>query len=448
MAKIGVILAAGRGSRMKSRLPKALQPLGGQPMISLLLQQASQVFDRLVLVVAPGMEDVSALCPEADIAIQSLPKGTGDAAKISSSCWTDEDEVAFLYADNPLLTSETMTKLIERRRLTGASLSLLTMDLEEPKAYGRVLLNSCNNVVKIVEYTDASEEERQIKLCNAGVICALGKDLRTWLSILPFHEKSQEFYLTDLIALAAESGKVVHVCGNEEELMGINDRQDLAQAEKNLQKKLRVSALKHGVTLQDPESVWLSPDTEFGRDVVIEPNVYIGPSVRLGDGVRIRAFSYLEDADIACEASIGPFSRLRGGVKCGEKSHVGNFVELKNTVLKQGVKAGHLSYLGDAEIGKETNIGAGTITCNFDGKNKFQTLIGDQAFIGSNSALVAPVKIGNKVIVAAGSTITEDVPDLTLAFGRSRQVNHKKAAERWWQKFIPTSRSDEKIKGE
>ncbi|QCE33856.1 UDP-N-acetylglucosamine diphosphorylase/glucosamine-1-phosphate N-acetyltransferase [Acetobacteraceae bacterium] len=443
MAKVGVILAAGRGSRMKSKYPKAMQPLAGQPMISRLRDQALEVFDRLVLILAPGMEDVSNLLPEADIVIQAIPKGTGDAAKVSTSCWDDEDEVAFLYADNPLLTAGTMKNLLQERSKKKASLSLLTMDLKDPKQYGRVILNDSGHVIKIIEFSEATVEEKQATLCNAGVISGIGKDLRKWLSLLPFHQEAGEFYLTDLISMAALQGEVVYVLGDEEELMGINDRKDLAVAEKIIQKELRIAAMSQGVTLQDPDTVWLSADTSFGTDVILEPNVYIGKSVILGDGVRIKAFSYIENAHIGLDSSVGPFSRLRGGVHCTEDVHIGNFVELKNAQLKKGVKVGHLSYLGDSEVGEATNIGAGTVSCNFDGKNKFKTYIGENAFIGSNSALVAPVQIGNKSVVAAGSTITELVPDETLAFGRARQVNNKKAAQRWWQKFTKTAKTNE-----
>jgi bifunctional UDP-N-acetylglucosamine pyrophosphorylase/glucosamine-1-phosphate N-acetyltransferase len=311
--------------------------------------------------------------------------------------------------------------LVAARQTAG--LALLAMRPVEPARYGRVVLDDKSEVTRIVEWADATAEERAINLCNAGVISAPAQDLFRWLAAISNNNAKGEYYLTDVIQQARLEGKrVVAVEAPEAELRGINSRAELAQAEAEVQRSLRASAMAGGVTMLAPESVYLSHDTQLGADVVLEPNIFFGPGVSVEDGVTIRAFSHLEGCVVKRGAVIGPYARLRPGTVIEPHAHVGNFVELKATTLGPGAKANHLSYLGDATIGAGANIGAGTITCNYDGVAKHRTEIGEGAFIGSDTALVAPVRIGARALVAAGSVITEDVPDDALAIARGRQA--------------------------
>ncbi|MCX5615772.1 bifunctional UDP-N-acetylglucosamine diphosphorylase/glucosamine-1-phosphate N-acetyltransferase GlmU [Bombella sp. TMW 2.2559] len=418
-----VILAAGMGTRMKSRHPKAMQRLGNRPMIWHLIETAQKVVDRIVVVVGPDMDDLTRFVAPHETVIQAERLGTGHAARIGIK-GLDRGKAIILYADNPLLTSGTMKHLLDTHE-NGNTLSLLGMRPQNPGHYGRIVTENSGQVKRIVEYKDASDDEKQITLCNAGMMCASVADLKSWLNTIAPNNAQKEYYLTDIVALASKQGKVSCVEGTEEELSGINSRQELAQAEIRLQARLRQDALKRGVTLIDPASTFLDSDTKFSTDVVVEPNVFIGPGVTLEEGCTIRAFSHLEGCTVKSGAVIGPYARLRPGTICRENSHVGNFVELKNTDLGAGGKANHLTYLGDARIGSESNIGAGSITCNYDGVFKHQTIIGKRCFIGSNSVMVAPIEIGDEAVTAAGSVITDTVPSAALAFGRARQENKK-----------------------
>jgi bifunctional UDP-N-acetylglucosamine pyrophosphorylase / glucosamine-1-phosphate N-acetyltransferase len=417
-----IILAAGLGTRMKSSLPKCLHPIGGRPMILHLMENVARVFARVTVVVGPGMERVVEAVAPHPCVVQHDRLGTAHAALQAEAAFGEAD-VAILYADNPLITEATLRDLRARRTRGDAAMALLAMRPPEPGKYGRVVVLD-GYVDRIVEAAEASEAERAIGLCNAGVMCAPGTDFLRWLGRVRNANSKGEYYLTDVVALAnAEGAKVAAVEAPFDELRGVNSRVELAAAEAVLQTALRHAAMEGGVTLTAPDTVFLSADTVLAEDVTVGPNVVFGPGVRVETGVEIRAFSHLEGCVVKSGAIIGPFARLRPGTMVGEGAHVGNFVELKATTLGAGAKASHLSYLGDAEIGEGSNIGAGTITCNYDGVHKHRTKIGARAFIGSDAVLVAPVAVGDGAFVAAGSVITTDVPPDALSFGRARQVD-------------------------
>jgi len=418
-----VILAAGLGTRMRSRLPKAMHPIAARPMLQHILAAATEVFDRAVVVIGPEMPEVQWAAAPHPVVVQAERLGTGHAALQAASLLEDfAGDVAVLYADNPLITPETLRRLAAAR--IGAGLALVAMRPADPGRYGRVLTNAAGEVERVVEWADATPEERAVGLCNAGVICAPAASLFRWLRAIRNDNAKGEYYLTDIVALARQAGeRVVAIEAPEAELRGINSRVELAAAEAAVQARLRLAAMEAGATLVQPDSVTFAFDTRLGQDVNIGPNVVFGPDVVVEDGVEIRAFSHLEGCLVRTGAVIGPFARLRPGTRIEQNAHVGNFVELKAAVLGEGAKANHLSYLGDAEIGAGANIGAGTITCNYDGVNKHRTEIGAGAFIGSDTALVAPVRVGARALVGAGSVITEDVPDDAMAIGRGRQAN-------------------------
>ena len=420
MTATAILLAAGLGTRMKSSLPKALHPLGGRPMLGHLLASCAEVFDQAVVVAGPDMDALAAVATPHPVVVQRERLGTAHAALQALEHFGDGD-VAVLYADNPLSRPATLRRLLAARGQAG--LVLLAMRPVEPGRYGRVVLSS-QGVERVVEWADASETERAIPLCNAGVLCAAAADMRRWLQAVRPQNHGGEYYLTDVVALArAEGVRVEAVEAPEEELRGVNSRAELAAAEATLQRFLREAAMAGGATLVAPETVFLSADTSLAPDVTVEPNVVFGPGVSVATGARIRAFSHIEGCIIGPDAVVGPFARLRPGTTLGAQAHVGNFVELKAAVLGDGVKANHLSYIGDASVGAGTNIGAGTITVNYDGFAKHRTEIGADAFVGSNSSLIAPVRVGDGAIVVAGSTVTDDVPGDAMAFGRARQVN-------------------------
>ncbi len=419
MHRTAVILAAGFGTRMKSALPKTLHKIAGRSMLRHLLASCEQVFDRIVVVIGPDMEAVRQEAAPHPCVVQQDRRGTAHAALMAAPYFGD-GEVAVLYADNPLIRPDTLRRLIDRRAAGDAALALLAFRPDEPGRYGRVFTRD-GYVERIVEWADASEAERAERLCNAGVLCAASADMARWLHQVRADNAKGEYYLTDVVALAG--GRVAAVEAPPEELAGINSRAELAAAEAVVQTQLRADAMDAGVTMVDPASVFLCADTELAPDVIIEPNVMFGPGVKVASGALIRAFSHLEGCTIGPDCIIGPHARLRPGAELGEAVHVGNFVEVKAARLGSHVKAHHLSYLGDADIGEDTNIGAGTITCNYDGAAKHRTTIGAHAFIGSDSSLVAPVTIGDGAFVATGSVITEDVPPGALAIARQRQVN-------------------------
>lgn len=425
MERVAIILAAGVGSRMKSRLPKAEQKIAGAPMLAHLLRAAEEVFDRIVVVIGPGMDALAEIAAPHEVVVQHERLGTAHAA-LQAAAKFGGGVVGVFYADNPLVTAATMLELADRLAAGDARLVLLGMSPPDAGRYGRLLVDG-DYVTRIVEYADASEAERMIGFCNAGAMMAGALDMNIWLSaVKPFNAKN-EYYLTDIIEIAREEGaRVAAVEAPYAECMGVNSRAELAAAETAWQAGRRAALLDDGVAMAAPETVFLAFDTVIAPDVTIEPYVVFGPGVRVARGAAIRAFSHLEGCHVREGAIVGPYARLRPGADIGFGAHVGNFVEIKAATLGAGAKVNHLSYIGDAEIGETTNIGAGTITCNYDGVNKHKTRIGKGAFIGSNSALVAPVRVGDGATVAAGSVITDDVPEGALAIGRGRQVNKAK----------------------
>jgi bifunctional UDP-N-acetylglucosamine pyrophosphorylase/glucosamine-1-phosphate N-acetyltransferase len=420
MSHTAVILAAGRGTRMRSRQPKVLHRLAGRSMLRHLLGAAEPVFDRIAVVVGPDMDAVAREAEPHPSVVQHERRGTAHAALQAEALFGTGD-VAVLYGDNPLISGATLRRLLSRRREPGVALALLAMRPADPGRYGRVV-EAGGAVERIVEWADASEDERAIGLCNAGVLCAAAADMARWLHAVRPDNARGEFYLTDVVALAAAEGAgVVAVEAPEAELRGVNSRAELAAAEAVVQHGLRLRAMEGGATLTAPDTVFLCADTVLEPDVTVGPHVVFGPGVRVREGAEIRAFSHLEGCVVGACAVVGPHSRLRPGTVLGEGAHVGNFVELKATTLGAGAKANHLAYLGDAVIGARTNIGAGAITCNYDGHAKHRTTIGEAAFIGSDAVLVAPLRIGDGALVAAGSVIVADVAADALAFGRARQ---------------------------
>jgi bifunctional UDP-N-acetylglucosamine pyrophosphorylase/glucosamine-1-phosphate N-acetyltransferase len=394
-------------------------------MLRHLIDSCGGVFDRIVVVLGPGMEALHDVAAPHAVVIQQDRLGTAHAAAQAASLFGTGD-VAVLYADNPLITPDTLQRLLAARRGAGTGLALLAMRPADPARYGRLVTRPDGAggelVERIVEWADATPEQRAIGLCNAGVLCAEAERFAGWLSAVRNTNSKGEYYLTDIVALAAAEGAAVRaVEAPEEELRGINSRAELAEAEAVVQRRLRRQAMDNGATLIAPDTVFLSVDTVLGTDVTVHPNVVFGPGVTVGNGAEIRAFSHLEGAVVGEGALIGPYARLRPGTVVGNAAHVGNFVELKATILGDGAKANHLAYLGDASIGSRSNVGAGTITCNYDGVSKHRTTIGDDVFVGSNATLVAPVTLGDRSFVAAGSTVTTNVPADALAFGRARQ---------------------------
>jgi len=424
-----VILAAGLGTRMKSAKPKVLHAVAGRPMLA---HAAAAVIgagaDDIAVVVGPESETVrdalTPLAPDARFFIQHERLGTAHAVLAARDALDRGDkDVLILYGDTPLLRAETLMRLRAAIE-TDADIAVLGFEAADPAGYGRLLRDETGALRAIREEKDASDSERQIRLCNSGVMAFRAGLILPLLERIGNDNAKGEYYLTDAVELARRDGLRlgVAICG-EDEVAGVNDRVQLARAEAIMQQRLRAEAMRAGVTMLSPETVTLSHDTAFGRDVTIEPNVVFGPGVTVGDDVTIHAFCHIERARIGAGASIGPFARLRSGPEIGPSAKVGNFVELKNTTVEQGAKINHLAYVGDARVGAKANIGAGTITCNYDGFAKHHTDIGEGAFIGSNSALVAPIKIGDGAYVGSGSVITRDVEAGALALERSEQVD-------------------------
>lgn len=426
-----VILAAGRGTRMKSNLPKVMHHLGGRPLIHWLLDTVNKLKPaRVVVVTAPDMDNLRQEVSAHKSVIQQKALGTGDAVKAALPALKGfKGDVLILLGDMPLITTSTLKNLIKARhhdKETG--LAVLGAYYDPPPAFGRLVENADGTLSKIVEHKDATAEQRKINLCNTGAFCVDGAHLAKWLGKLTNKNAQKEFYVTDLPAIAAKDGYKTRIAITEDldEVQGVNSRVDLAMMEYIVQSAMRLNALEAGVTMHDPASVYFSYDTEIGQDVVIEPNVYIGPGVKIDDNVTVRAFSHIEGAVLKKGVSIGPFARLRPGAELAENVHIGNFVEVKNAKLGKGVKAGHLAYIGDATLGEGVNYSCGAITANYDGVNKYKTVIGKNVMVGSNVNLVAPVTIGDGAYLAAGSTITQDVPKDKLGIARARQSNLRK----------------------
>ena len=430
-----IVLAAGQGKRMNSQLPKVLHKVAGRPMIGHVLHAVSAAgADPVVVVVAPGAERVAEAVAPHRTAVQETALGTGDAARSAlEALGPREGTVLIVFGDTPLITANTLERMVARRRDDDApAVVVLGFETDTPGRYGRLVEDGEGRLFRIVEATDATEAERAITLCNGGIMAVDAKRLPDLLARLEPANAQGEFYLTDIVALAREDGAgaaVVRV--DHAETMGVDSRAGLARAEAAMQARLRAAAMEAGVTLVAPDTVYLSADTEIGRDTVIDPHVVIAPGVRIGERAAIRAFSHLEGAVVADGAVVGPYARLRPGAEIGSGAHVGNFVEIKNAALGEGAKANHLSYIGDATVGAAANIGAGTITCNYDGFDKHRTEIGAGAFIGSNSALVAPVTVAAGAIVGAGSTITRSVDADAIAVERAEQKTVTGAAARF-----------------
>ena len=421
-----VILAAGKGTRMRSDRHKVLHPLAGRPMLAHLLAGVDAIGAlRRVIVVGSGRAQVeAAVAGVGEVVVQEPQLGTAHAVRQAEAALAGfVGDVLILYGDVPLVRPETMAAMIARLHAEDApACVVLGFRPHDPLAYGRILADEAGTIAKMVEYKDATTAERAIDLCNSGLMAARSADLWRWLDKVGNANAAGEYYLPDIVMLAADEGRRSAVIEAAPwEVAGVNSRAELAAVEAGWQARRRAAAMADGVSLLAPDTVWFSHDTRIGRDVTIEPNVIFGPGVTIGDGVTIKGFSHIEGAAIAQGAVIGPFARLRPGAEVGEGAHVGNFVEMKKARLGRGAKANHLTYLGDADIGAGANVGAGTITCNYDGFDKYLTRIGENAFIGSNSALVAPVAIGDGAIVAAGSVITADVPADALALARGRQ---------------------------
>ncbi|WP_265530146.1 bifunctional UDP-N-acetylglucosamine diphosphorylase/glucosamine-1-phosphate N-acetyltransferase GlmU [Sphingomicrobium marinum] len=424
-----VILAAGVGSRMKSRLHKVLHPIAGQPMIDHLLDSVETLEpERTVVVVGQWREQVEdALASRGcAFAVQKEQLGTGHAVQQCEHALSGHDgPVLILFGDVPMVSADTMRGMIDRLGAgDNPGIVVLGFEPEDRKAYGRIITLGDDTIDKMVEARDATPEELKCRLCNSGIMAVDGAQLFAWLDKVGNDNAAGEYYLPDIVRIARREGaRPVVVKGSEREVTGINSRAELAAAEAQWQEYKREEAMANGVTLRAPETVFFSYDTKVLADAVIEPNVVFGPGVSVGEGAKVRAFTHLEGCSIGAEAEVGPYARIRPGTSIGAQAKVGNFVEMKKTNLGAGAKANHLSYIGDADVGAKANIGAGTITCNYDGFGKHKTQIGATAFIGSNSALVAPVTIGSSAIVGAGSVITTDVPAGAIAVARGDQKN-------------------------
>lgn len=427
-----VILGAGKGSRMKSAQPKVLHEIGHLPMVFHVLNTARAFgASRIVAVIGHGRDQIEAAlaqrAPEVQIAVQEAQLGTAHAVDQAHGALADrmapEDDMLVLYGDTPFVTLETM-RAMQAARQGGADLVVLGFEAADPTGYGRLICDESGAFLRIVEQKDATPEEAQTRLCNSGVIYAKSALLFDLIKEVGNENANGEYYLTDTIALARAKGfrAEVVLCA-EAETLGVNSRADLARAEAIFQEKKRAEAMAAGVTLIDPKSVTFAYDTQIGADTIIEPHVVFGPNVRVGQGVRLRGFSHCEGCVIGDAARIGPYARLRPGADLADHTHIGNFVEIKAAQIATGAKVNHLSYIGDAEIGAAANIGAGTITCNYDGVFKHKTTIGARAFIGSNTALVAPVTIGEEAMTGSGAVITRDVPAGDLALARAKQEN-------------------------
>lgn len=423
-----VVLAAGKGTRMKSDLHKVLHPIAGRPMIEHLLASAGELGpEREVVVVGSGREQLERqLGGRAAIAVQEPQLGTGHAVQQAEAALAGfSGDVLILYGDVPFVRSRTMRAMIERLHGDDApAVVVLGFEPADTLQYGRVLAHQDGRIAKMVEHKDASDEERACRLCNSGLMAARSEDLFALLSRVGNANSQGEYYLVDIVNIANADGRscAAVVTDDEDEVAGINSRAELAEAEARWQARRRAQAMAEGATLIAPETVWFAWDTTLGRDVTIEPNVVFGPGVTVADKVTIHAFSHLEGATLAEGVEVGPYARLRPGAVLEEGAKIGNFVEMKKARLGKGAKANHLSYLGDADVGAGANIGAGTITCNYDGYFKHKTVVGERAFIGSNSALIAPVKIGADAIVAAGSAVSRDVADGELRMVRAEQL--------------------------
>ncbi len=422
-----IILAAGKGTRMKSDLPKVLHEIAGAPMLVHAMKSGATLAPEKTIVVAGhGAEHVDKATRSYDeaaqVVLQTEQLGTAHAVAQAQDALADfSGDALVLYGDTPFISPDTLERMIDAR--AGHDVIVLGFEAADPGRYGRLVMSG-DSLSKIVEFKDATDEERAITLCNSGVICAKADVLFDLIDAVGNHNASGEYYLTDIVEIAQNKGlSATSVTCNESETLGVNSRVQLAEADAIFQHKTRLAMMEAGVTLHAPSTVYFAHDTHIGPDTIIEPNVVFGPAVTVENGANIRAFSHLEGCHVSRGAVVGPYARLRPGTELAEHTKIGNFVELKNAVIDEGAKVNHLSYVGDAHVGPRANIGAGTITCNYDGVMKHHTEIGADSFIGSNTLLVAPVSVGEKAMTGSGTVVTQDVPDAALALGRARQVN-------------------------
>ena len=442
-ACLHIVLAAGEGTRMRSTKPKVMHEIARQPMLGHVLSAicAADAGADIAVVVGPGHDTVEGFltksAPDTRRFVQSERLGTAHAVSMARDVIAKHDgPVLVLFGDTPFVRPDSIARMAETIR-SGADMTVVGFEADDPTGYGRLLMNG-DQLAAIREHRDASEAERAVTLCNGGLMGFRAEVLMSALDRIGNDNAKGEFYLTDAVEIVcADGGRCEVVVVPESEILGINTRAQLADAEAVMQERLREAVMTEGVTLQDPASVYFAFDTMIGQDVEIEPHVVFGPGVRVGAGSVIRAFSHLEGVEIGARGMIGPFARLRPGARLKDGVKIGNFVEVKSAVIGTGAKVNHLSYIGDASLGAGANIGAGTITCNYDGFTKHLTQIGEDAFVGSNSALVAPVAIGKGAIVAAGSVITKTVPDDALGVGRSRQTNREDWAAAFREKKSP-----------
>lgn len=432
---LAIILAAGEGTRMRSGLPKVLHQIAGQSLLAHVLNAVGDVGETAIaVVVGPGADAVAAeatrLVPQAEIFVQSNRRGTADAVLAARDALARKpDDILVIFGDTPLIRPQTLARMRDALA-QGAAVAVLGFRPADPTGYGRLLVKD-GTLVAIREELDASAAERAVGLCNGGLMAFAGSTALAILKRIGNDNRKGEFYLTDGVAVArAMNLNAVVIETEEDDVRGINTKAQLAETEAAMQQRLRKAALDAGVTLVAPDTVFLAADTTFGRDVVVEPFVVFGPGVTVEDNAVIRSFSHLDRAHVGKRALVGPYARLRPGAQLGDDVHIGNFVEIKEAVIEDGAKANHLAYIGDARLGAGSNFGAGAIVCNYDGVAKHRTDIGKDAFIGSNAALVAPVKIGDGAYVATGSVITQDVPADALAIARSRQVVKEERAGR------------------
>jgi bifunctional UDP-N-acetylglucosamine pyrophosphorylase / glucosamine-1-phosphate N-acetyltransferase len=435
-SSLTVVLAAGEGTRMRSHLPKVLHPVAGQSLLAHVLQASpSGAGARLAVVIGPDhqavADEIKRIRPDAEIFVQRERLGTAHAVLAARAAIArGVDDLLVAFGDTPLISAETFARLRAPLK-NGADLAVLGFRAADPTGYGRLLMQG-ERLVAIREQADASEAERKITLCNAGVMAFDGHQALQVLEKIGNANSKREYYLVDAVEIIGHMGlEAVVIETSEDEVRGINTKAQLAEAESVMQARLRKAAMDAGVTLIAPETVFLAADTTFGTDVTIEPFVFIGPGVSIGDGAVIHSFSHIVQSSIGKKASVGPYARMRPGSSLGEGAKIGNFVEIKASTLEAGVKANHLAYIGDAEVGANSNIGAGTITCNYDGFSKHKTTIGKEAFVGTNSSLVAPVRIGDRAYIGSGSVITKDVPDDAMAIERSPQTNREGGAARY-----------------
>jgi bifunctional UDP-N-acetylglucosamine pyrophosphorylase/glucosamine-1-phosphate N-acetyltransferase len=435
-SSLTVVLAAGEGTRMRSSLPKVLHPMAGQSLLAHVLHAAPDgAGNSLAVVIGPDhaavADEARRVRPDASTFIQRERLGTAHAVLAARKAIArGADDLLIAFGDTPLISAETFERL-RAPLANGAALAVLGFRAADPTGYGRLVVED-GKLIEIVEQADASEQQRKITLCNAGVMAFCGRKALSILDQIGNANGKGEHYLTDAVTIVRRQGlEAVVIETSEDEVRGINTKAQLAEAESVIQAKLRKAALDAGVTLIAPETVYLAADTKFGSDVTIEPFVVIGPGVTIEDGAVIHSFSHIVQAVIGRRASVGPYARLRPGTTLGEGARIGNFVETKAATLEAGVKVNHLSYVGNAHVGANSNLGAGTITCNYDGFSKHKTLIGNGAFIGTNTSLVAPVKIGAGAYIGSGSVITKDVPDDALAVERSPQTNREGGAKRY-----------------